>query len=109
VPWTERPDLFLSAADSLLLPSRWEGLPLTMLEAMAYGLPILASDIDIFRLYLPPAHIVDFEAVDLGEALPRLVDRDAIEIFARHAAARLAPLTLENAQRRFVAALSDDG
>jgi glycosyltransferase involved in cell wall biosynthesis len=109
VPWTERPDLFLSAADILLMPSRWEGLPLTMLEAMTYGLPILASDIDIFRLYLPPAHIVDFETVDLSEALPRLVDRDAIEGFARHAADRLAPFTLENARRRFVDALSPGG
>ena len=40
---SDLPDL-MAAADVLVLPSRFEGLPLVALEAMAAGLPIVASD-----------------------------------------------------------------
>lgn len=57
------------AFDCLLLTSRYEGLPITILEAMACGVPIVASDLDGMREILrdgenaslvPPTKIAPF-------------------------------------------------
>ncbi|MGW0433347.1 glycosyltransferase [Micromonospora sp. NPDC003197] len=39
----------LAAADVLLLPSRWEGLPGVILEALAAGVPVVATDLPCLR------------------------------------------------------------
>ncbi len=102
--WTERPDLFVAAADVLLLPSRWEGLPLAMLEAMQAGLPILASPLDVFRDALPSVNIVDFATVDLGIALDVVLASGAA--FRHHAGLYLKPFTLEAGRQQFALALA---
>jgi glycosyltransferase involved in cell wall biosynthesis len=43
--FVDDPRRAFAAADLLLLPSRWEGLPFTPLEALATGLPVLLSDL----------------------------------------------------------------
>ena len=58
--WTDKPRDVLKACDLLLMPSRYEGVPLSMLEALADHVPLLTSEIDVFNEYLPKQILWDF-------------------------------------------------
>jgi glycosyltransferase involved in cell wall biosynthesis len=65
----------LAAADVFVFPSRYEGLGGAVLEAMALGLPIVASDIPALREVLEPDANADLVAVGDPEALATAIDR----------------------------------
>ncbi len=71
----------LAGFDVFVLPSLWEGLPLALLEAMASGLPVVASSVDgvpeivtdgVNGLLVPPG-----DPAALAGALKRLLDDPA--------------------------------
>lgn len=53
IPWSDDLSYVYSAIDALIIPSRFEGMPMVMLEAMYYGLPVIASDVDGMSEMLP--------------------------------------------------------
>ncbi|QWF23135.1 MSMEG_0565 family glycosyltransferase [Nocardioides sp. LMS-CY] len=72
---------WLHAADGFAFPSLKEGWGLVILEAMAAGLPVVSSDLEVFGEFLTP----DVDAVmtragddaDLAAGLARLLDEPA--------------------------------
>jgi glycosyltransferase involved in cell wall biosynthesis len=61
----------LADNDVLMMPSRFEGVPLVMLEAMALGLPVIGSDLPGVRAHLPETCL--FPVGDMDGAV-RIID-----------------------------------
>jgi glycosyltransferase involved in cell wall biosynthesis len=72
----------LSAADVYVMPSRWEGWPLALGEAMCAGLPAVGTDVAGIRDLLLDGRtgllVPRDDAIALAEALRRLVDDEAL-------------------------------
>jgi len=68
VPDDELPGWY-AAADVLAFPSTKEGFGLAVLEAMSAGLPVVASDLPVFREYLRPGQDAVMVPVDDAAAL----------------------------------------
>jgi glycosyltransferase involved in cell wall biosynthesis len=107
-PWlapAER-DALLASAEAFVLPSHQEGLPMALLEAMAWGLAPLATPVGAIPevleherngLLTPPG---DIDA--LARSLERLLDRELRAGLARAARRRVEPLAAERYAERLV-------
>ncbi len=79
--WTDDIAGFLATGDLFAFPSHQEGFPLTLLEAMAVGLPVVATEIDgpveILKEGITGRLVPDDDPDRLAEALGELIsDRD---------------------------------
>src|SRR3954471_6115102 len=84
-----RPDAraLMGAADAIVMPSHWEGLPLTALEARASGTPLVATAVRGLRELLEDGREALLVAPDDEAALPAALRR---VLDARQLAASLA-------------------
>jgi len=72
-PFTNEIQRYYSAADIYVLSSRWEGMPLVLMEAMAHGLPIVSSDLPTSKEVLGDFGMF-FHNGDIKELAQRLED-----------------------------------
>jgi glycosyltransferase involved in cell wall biosynthesis len=61
-------DQILAASELVLLPSRWEGMPNVLLEAMAAGKPVVATDVEGVTEVVGPAAAQQVVRPDHAEA-----------------------------------------
>ena len=63
-PWQDDVESFYGEIDVLMLPSRYEGVPLVMLEALARGIPVIGSARDGMKDILPESWTFEPENED---------------------------------------------
>ncbi|WP_063890817.1 glycosyltransferase [Sciscionella sediminilitoris] len=94
-------------ADLVVLPSRWEGLPLTALEAFASGRAVVANAVPGLREVLDSrcgAGVPPGDRCALAEAIAtRITDRSRTEAEGRYAVAHVAGMDLKRTLDRLAA------
>jgi glycosyltransferase involved in cell wall biosynthesis len=99
---------YYQAADAVVLPSRWEGMAVAPLEAMACGRPVVLTDVGGARECVPPSDadaclVPPDDADALAAALTRLLADPALR--AATGARALAYVRERHDLRRTVAAV----
>ncbi|MDQ6525671.1 glycosyltransferase [Nocardioides sp. LHD-245] len=93
-PLGERTDVprLLAASDFLVLPTDWEGLPVAVLEALAAGVPVLASRVRGLVEHFDGAvrFVEPGSAAALAAGLVDLVDREHLRADLAHRGRALA-------------------
>jgi len=100
--WREDVPSLLATCDAVLLPSRWEGMPYIVLEAMAAARPVVATPVDGARAMLADGKAGRLcrtsEPADIAEGLAAVLklDAEARRALGHHGKAKVrAGFTLE--------------
>jgi glycosyltransferase involved in cell wall biosynthesis len=85
--WVEDPSAVFAAADICVNTSKWEGLPLAVLEAGAMGLPLILTDVpgnrDLLTAGIPAVTVPPGDPEALAQAIRALCTSASAEIGRR--------------------------
>ncbi|HEX7052828.1 MAG TPA: glycosyltransferase family 4 protein [Burkholderiales bacterium] len=105
-PWlgAEERDALLACAEAFVLPSRQEGLPMALLEAMAWGLAPLATPVGAIPELVEPGTsgllVPPGDVAALARAIEQLLDPAFRSQLGRAARRRVEPLAAERYAER---------
>ena len=77
-PFTNHIQRYYSEAQIYILSSRWEGMPLVLMEAMSHGLPIISSNLPVSKEIMGDFGIY-FENGNIKQLAQRLYDATLID------------------------------
>jgi len=80
-PWEDEVNKLYSSCDCVLLPSRYEGVSLVMLEAISLKKPLLVSDLDVNRSYIKEGFL--FEAENSADLAKKLLQMYKLHVTGR--------------------------
>ena len=105
IPWVAEDDLRLwyRAANVVVLPSLYEGFGLPMLEAMASGVPVVCSDLELFREVCGDAALFADarEPAAFATAIVHVSDEpELVRVLCARGVARARVFTWENCARQ---------
>lgn len=107
LPWSWDVASLYSAADMLLIPSRFEGVPLVMLEAMWRQLVIVASNVDGMAELLPGEWLFRCgDAKSMVDVISRVRQADNTELLVANKKRILEEFSMPQFQKRFCAAIT---
>ena len=104
--WQDDPRSYLTSLDVFVLPSRFEGFPLSIVEAMQAGLPVVAADVGSIAEALDDERAGTLVPPDEPEALARAL-RELLDDDERRA--RLGAHARDIALRRHTSRAMADG
>jgi len=96
--------VFLKSLDIFCFPSLWEGLPSALIEAMAAGLPVIATDIPPHREVLGDTGVVvpAGNADALTEAANMLIDDPSLMLtVAQKEKERVKMFSIDNTAKTY--------
>lgn len=110
IPWGNDLSYLYSAIDMLVIPSWYEGLPIVMLEAMYYSIPIVASNVDGMAEVLPKEWLFQCgNNCDLVETILRVMQADNLAFITENKQRIIKELNVNVFGQKFYEAVVNQG